>query len=314
MDVNPVLCPPSLKKGDKIAILSPASVVKEEYVLEAMNKIMEKGYQPVLMKYAIGHDKGSFSATKSERLMDLFEALEDSDVKAILCSRGGYGCTQLLGNLSYGMIANNPKWIIGFSDISALLATWYRAGIASIHGPMAKHIATMPDEDPCTEALFNILENGGKFDYSTNTHKFNRKGKSHGILRGGNLAVLNDLSDTSYDILSLNHEKTDVILFIEDINEPIYKVNRILWRLLHSGSLLRVKGIIFGQFTEYKPDSNFASMEEMIHSFIEASIIPRDLPIVYNFPVGHTEINYPLIVGSEVELEVTDKFTRLRTV
>ena len=308
-----IFFPAPLKKGDKIAVISPASAVKEEYVAGAIKRLKDRGYQPVLMKYALGHECGSFAASKCDRLMDLFSALEDSDYKAIFCTRGGYGCPQLLLNFYRGIIANNPKWIIGFSDVSALLAMWYRADIASIHGPMAKHLATMPEDDYCTRALFNILENGGRFDYTVAPHKYNREGKASGILRGGNLAVLNDLSATPNDILSLSY-KEDVILFLEDINEPIYKVNRMLWRLINSGTLLRVKGIIFGQFTEYRPDSNYTTMEDMIHELMDKTIIPLWIPIVYNFPVGHTDLNYPLVEGATVELEVTETKVRLRTI
>lgn len=306
--------PAPLKKGDRIALISPASAVKEEYVLGAMERIVEQGYEPVLMKYALGHESGTFSATKGDRLMDLFEALEDPNNKAILCNRGGYGCSQLLANLSYGVVSRNPKWLIGFSDVSALHALMYFSGIASIHGPMAKHIATMGSDDPCTTALFNMLGNGGRFDYITPSHEYNRLGKSTGILRGGNLAVLNDLANTPYDMLRRTGPEEDIIIFLEDISEPIYKVNRILWRLLLSGVLADVKGIIFGQFTEYKPDKNFSTMEDMIHDFIIHSIVPERIPVVYNFPVGHTDYNLPLTEGAKVELEVTDSEVRLRSI
>lgn len=310
---NSTFFPAPLKKGDKIALLSPASAVKEEYVLGAMTRIMERGYEPVLMKYALGHESGSYSAPKGERVIDLFNALEDSDIKAILCTRGGYGCCQLLANFSYGIIASNPKWIIGFSDVSALLAMWYNSHVASIHGPMAKHLATRPGNDPCTEALFNILESGGKFDYTVAPHEFNQEGKATGILKGGNLAVLTDLAGTPDDLLSSQIEEP-VILFFEDINEPIYKVNRMLWRMVLSGEIITVKGIIFGQFTDYKPDANFDTMEEMIHELVERTIIPKHIPIAYNFPTGHTDENYPLVEGAKVELEVSSLFVKLKTV
>lgn len=309
-----IFYPASLKKGDKIAILSPASVVKEEYVLGAMDCILEKGYEPLLMPYALGHESGTFSASKGDRLMDLFEALEDPEIKAILCSRGGYGCCQLLANFSYGMIAKNPKWLIGFSDVSALHAMWYRSDIASIHGPMAKHLATMPGDDPCTEALFQMLENGGRFDYSVAPHKYNREGKVTGILRGGNFAVLEGLVDTPYDILNFKpSDKEKVILFIEDIGEPIYKVNRMLWHLFYSGVFENLSAIIFGQFTEYRPDANYATMEDMINDFIEKNFMLQMLPVVFNFPTGHTDLNYPLTEGAEVELDINSVFVRLRS-
>ncbi|MCH5229242.1 MAG: LD-carboxypeptidase [Muribaculaceae bacterium] len=305
--------PQPLKKGDKIALISPASEVKEEYVFGAMSKIMQRGYQPVLMEYALGPSDGSFASSKINRLTDLFNALKDEEIKAIMCTRGGYGCAQLLANFSYGMVASNPKWIIGFSDVSALLALWYSCDVASIHGPMAKHLANMPDNDPCSEALFKILENGGKFDYSVGPHPYNIHGKTSGILLGGNLAVLNDLADTTYDLLANDRREKDVILFLEDINEPIYKVNRILWRLLLSGRLFSVKGLIFGQFTDYKPDKNFTTMEDMINEFLNRYIMP-EIPIVFNFPTGHTDLNFPLVEGAEIELEVREDFVRLHTI
>lgn len=310
-----IFFPAPLKPGDKIALISPASAVKEEYVLGAMAKIMERGYEPVLMKYALGHEDGNFAAPKGERLTDLFNALENNEYKAILCTRGGYGCSQLLANFSYGMIAKNPKWLIGFSDISALHAMWYFSDIASIHGPMAKHLATRPSDDPCTVSLFNMLENGGRFEYTVAPHEYNREGKVSGILRGGNLAVLNDLAATHYDLLdSMNDRNKDgVILFLEDIAEPIYKVNRMLWRLELTGSLSMLKGIIFGQFTEYKPDKNFNTMEDMINDFLDRTLFLKDIPVVFNFPTGHTDYNLPLTEGAKVELEVTETSVRLKT-
>lgn len=309
-----IFFPAPLKKDDKIAIISPASAVKDEYVYRAMSRIMERGYQPVLMPHALDHVSGSFAATKSERVIDLIEAVEDPDIKAIICARGGYGCCQILDNLPKGILARHPKWIVGFSDISALLSLWLFLGVASVHGPMAKHLALMSPGDTCTEALFDILENGGRFDYSTRPHEFNREGKASGVLCGGNMAVLNDLGGTPYDIAETSLKRyNDVILFFEDISEPIYKVNRMLWRLYLTGCLNKVKGIIFGQFTEYKPDKNFASMEEMINDFFNRLFPENPFPIVMNFPVGHTDLNYPLVEGANVELEVTSDFVRLKT-
>ena len=305
-----IFFPAPLKPGDKIAIISPASAVKEEYVYGAMTRIFERGYEPVLMPHALGPSDGNFAAPKVDRLIDLFDALENSEYKAILCARGGYGCCQLLANFSYGMIAKNPKWLIGFSDISALHAMWYRSDIASIHGPMAKHLATMPADDPCTEALFRMLENGGKFNYTVAPHEYNITGSAKGILRGGNLAVLDDLANTPYDILNCRYEENGIILFLEDINEPIYKVNRIMWRLLLSGTLYQVKGIIFGQFTDYKPDANYETMEDMLAEFfLRAAIMP--FPVAYNFPTGHTDYNLPLTEGAKVELHISDTEVRL---
>lgn len=310
---NSIYLPPPLKKGDKIAIISPASAVKEEYVFGAMERLMEHGYKPVLMQYALGHESGSYSASRSDRLMDLFNVLQDDEIKAVFCSRGGYGCAQLLPNFSYNLITSHPKWIIGFSDISALLAMMYVSDIASIHGPMAKHLATMPAENSCTQALFDILETGGKFNYRFQSDSRNISGKAEGVLRGGNLAVLNDLASTPYDILTPRGREDDFILFLEDISEPIYAVERMLMRLYLSGTLDSCKGLIFGQFTEYRSDKNYQNMEDMLQSFTQLPLFP-EMPVVFNFPVGHTNENYPLVVGAKVELEVTPDVVTLQTI
>ena len=305
--------PQPLRPGDKVAFISPASSVKTEYVYGAMERFQERGYEPVLMPHALGHEEGSFAASKGKRVIDLMDALDDPEIRAIFCNRGGYGCVQILENFSYGLIARNPKWIIGFSDVSALHALWYRSGISSIHGPMAKHLAIEPVDDPCSQALFNMLESGGNFSYHTDSDSRNFYGKVRGVLRGGNMAVLNGLAATPYDIIDVRADE-NVILFFEDISEAIYSVERMLYRLDLSGTLRNVKGLIFGQFTEYKPDKNFNSMEDMISSLLSRTKLRPDTPVVFNFPVGHVSQNYPMTEGAEVELEVNDRQVILKTI
>lgn len=309
---NGIIFPAPLKKGDKVAFISPASAVKKEYIEGAMERFREEGYEPVLMPGALYHERGSFSAPKEERLEDLVNSLADPEIKAIFCNRGGYGCVQLLPHFTSNMISSHPKWIIGFSDVSALLAMWYRSGVASIHGPMAKHLATNPADDPSSRALFNILENGGNFSYRIPSSEYNRPGFEEGILRGGNFAVLNGLAATPFDILRTDPGE-QVILFFEDVNEPIYAVERMLWRLCLSGTLSRVKGLIFGRFTDYRPDKNFNSVEEMISFWLDR-MLKRPIPVVFNFPTGHVDENYPLVEGAHIELEVAREFVSLKTI
>ncbi|MCH5238689.1 MAG: LD-carboxypeptidase [Muribaculaceae bacterium] len=308
-----MIFPDALKRGDKIAFFSPASVVKDNYVFTAIERVAARGYHPVLMPHALGPHEGSFAASKPNRLCDFVDALQDKSIKAIMATRGGYGCCQLLANIPFSLVRSNPKWLIGFSDISALIALWIKSDVAAIHGPMCKHLATMPEDDFATESLFNILETGGRFNYFTKPHPYNIYGSSSAILIGGNMAVLNELADTPCDILRDCCDK-DIILFFEDIAEPIYKVNRMLWRLLLAGILDNVKGLIFGQFTEYHPDANFTSMEEMIHSFIQKNLPFTPFPVAFDFPVGHIDSNFPLTVGARVEFEVSESGVSLKTV
>lgn len=305
--------PSAVKKGDAIAIVSPATTVKEEYVAGAAAFLKGRGYKPLVMPSALGPADGSFAASHEARLKDLMDAIENPDIAAILCARGGYGCVHLIADHKLmEAVKRNPKWLIGFSDVSALHALWNKCGIASIHGPMAKHITIESPDDSCTEALIRIMTQDPMMDYSVEPSPFNRLGKAVGELRGGNLAVLNGLAATQFDLLSVG-ENEDVILFIEDISEAIYAVERMLMRLYLSGTLSRIKGLIIGKFTEYHPDKNFDSMEAMIDSFLTRCGIDN-IPVAFNFPVGHVSENLPLVEGACVELNVTPGKVTLKTI
>lgn len=299
--MNEFLIPPPLRKGDGIAIVSPATVVKEEYIRGAADFLSGKGYDVVIMPSASGPAQGSYAASLENRLSDLKTALHDDHVKCILCARGGYGCVHLLPFLNPEEIRENPKWIAGFSDVSALLALWMKAGVASIHSPMAKHLTLFP-EDASTDFLLDILSGAPSIRYNIANHPFNSFGEASGKLAGGNLAVLNGLAATSYDILKIDPEEK-IILFIEDISEAIYAVERMLVRLNLSGTLHRLSGLIIGKFTEYRPDKNFHSMEDMIHSLLLRCGV-KGIPVVFDFPVGHVDYNLPLVEGAETGLTV----------
>ena len=148
-----MLLPRPLKSGDRIAILSPATSVKEEYVKGACSLLTRKGFDPVVMKSALGPACGSFASDLESRVSDLSEALADPATRAILCARGGYGCVQLLESVPAEDIRRDPKWLIGFSDISALHALWNKAGVVSLHAPMAKHLTVEPFDDMCTSSM-----------------------------------------------------------------------------------------------------------------------------------------------------------------
>lgn len=293
--------PERLRKGDRIAIVSPATIVKEEYVAGAVALMRRQGFDPVVMPSALGPAHGSYAASLEARVADLRNALTDKSVKCIFCARGGYGCVHLLPYISFEHVSKNPKWLVGFSDISALHALWLKSGVKSIHGPMAKHL-TLRRDDESTKALLGILEGRQTLDYAVAPHGLNRCGHAEGILRGGNLAVLNSLAATPYDILSIETGE-DVVLFIEDISEAIYAVERMLMRLYLAGVLGKIKGLIVGQFTEYRPGRNFSNMNEMISALLERCHI-AGIPVAFNFPTGHVDYNLPLIEGERVAFSV----------
>ena len=294
-----IIFPSPLTKGDKIAIISPASHILPDYVDGACNAITQMGFQPVVSNHCKGQC-GGYSGTIEQRLADFLEALHNPEVKAILCSRGGYGVVHLLEYLSADDIAENAKWLIGFSDISALHDAMVASGVASIHASMAKHLTQFGVDDEATVALFNILQ--GKLPtYQTPSHAFNKPGTASGTLTGGNMAVLCGLLDTDFDLLSRGD-----ILFIEDVGEEVYKIERMLYNLRLSGVLPMIKGLIVGRFTDYRnPDGNGDSMEQMVKRMVE----PYDIPVAFDFPVGHVDENMPLIEGAQVTLTVADTVT-----
>lgn len=286
--------PKPLQPGDTIAILSPASAIDPALVRGAADTITALGYRPLVMPHALGRS-GTYSATATERLADMTRALTDPSVRAILCSRGGYGAVHLLPALD--SLLTDPKWLIGFSDITALHALWARHGIVSIHSSMAKQLALGTDTEP-TRRLFDILTGGSPAtSWANNTAAINHPGTATGRLVGGNLAVLDALAATPYYT-----PRPGDILFIEDIAEPIYKIERILWRMRLSGLLDRLAGLIIGRFTEYNPDRNYDSMEAMIAGMTSHATYP----VAFDAPIGHIgPDNLPILHGADATLTVT---------
>lgn len=293
-----MIYPPVLKQGDTIAVVSPSSIIKPQNVYKALPVLHDQGWETVVGEHAFDRH-GTYAGTDEARLADLKAALLNPEVKAILCSRGGYGAVHLLDELSKLPIEDNPKWIIGFSDISALHALMTTRGIASIHAPMAKHLADHGADNPDTQSLFAILR-GEELRYVLPHHPGNRTGQAEGLLVGGNLAVIAGLIGTPYDVL-----RPGRILFVEDVAEPIYKIERIFYQLRLSGVLENLAGLIVGKFTNYSGDEDNSSMEHMI----QRMVAPYDYPVVYGAPIGHVTHNIPLICGAGATLTVTDTET-----
>lgn len=297
-----VIFPRPLVNGDKIAIVSPASIINPEYVSGAVDVLRRLGWNPYVAPHALGAS-GSFSGTVSERLADINQALDDPEVRAILCSRGGYGAVHLLDKLDSNAFKKDPKWIIGFSDISALHAYASHHNVASIHSSMCKHLALFGEHDECSRALIGILR-GKMPEYNVEPHCYNRHGVASGKVVGGNLAVISALLATPYSPF----ETRGSILVIEDIAEPIYKVERILYQLRLAGVFDRISALIVGQFTEYRPGRNYSVMEDMIREAISGF----NFPVAFNFPVGHVDRNLPLLMSATARLEVAEDGVTLR--
>lgn len=291
-----------LLPGDKVAIISPATRVRDEYIDGAAEWLRRNGFVPVIGRHAYGPADGNYASARLNRLSDLNDALFDPEIKAILCARGGYGCNQLVNEFSPDVLRDNPKWMIGFSDVSALHAMMNAAGVMSLHAPMAKHLTIEPENHPASLAMLDILRGARSESYSFPHHPLDRDGSAAGRLKGGNLAVLDGLSGTPFDMLSA--EALDgAILFIEDIAEPLYKIDRMLTRIWLSGALNRINGLVVGQFTEYGPDAKFEDVCALIDSKLDEWGI-SSIPVAYGAPCGHVSDNMPMVCGAWASLSV----------
>lgn len=295
-----IIRPSFLVPGDGVAIVAPASMINPAYVKGAAELLASWQLGVAVSPHCLGRS-GVYSGTIDERLDDFRKALYSPEVKAILCSRGGYGVVHLLDRLADD-VARNPKWIIGFSDISALHALCVSRGMMSLHAPMCKHLCEEPAGDRCTQYLRQILL-GEIPEYCEKPYPMNRCGKARGMLVGGNMAVLCGLIGTPYDIF-----RPGSVLFIEDIAEPPYKIERMLYQLKLSGRLASLSGLIVGRFTEYTENEGLGgTLYELIGRLVEE----YDYPVCFDFPVGHVADNLPLIEGAEVDFSVESQAVKL---
>lgn len=305
-----MVIPKGVRKDGKVALIGPATRIKPE-IVEAFIRLYKEHPEEMaggeLIVYPSALDanaKGSYAGSLDQRVADFTDAWSRDDVDLVVCARGGYGCVHMLDYLSPEFIKAHPKWLVGFSDVSALHALLNKCGIASIHGGMAKQLVEDTDSGfgGYREVLKNLVESASpKLKYRTRGHRYDIPGEGRGVLLGGNLAVLNGLAGTPFDMMG-RALKEDVLLFIEDVSEPIYAVERMLYRLHLQGVLRRVKGILIGQFTEWKPDRNHETMYDMIHQRLTEW--GTTCPVVFDFPVGHTDRNVPLIEGVDAMLRV----------
>lgn len=286
------LTPRPLQPGDTVAIVSPASAIDPKLVEGASDTLSQWGFVPKIYPHALGSD-GSYSGSARQRYTDMANALSDPSVRAILCSRGGYGAVHLLDRLSNLNLRNDPKWLIGFSDISALHGLMHSQGILSIHGSMARQLALGTD-NPLNMDMLAILTGGQPQAITWQAEHF-IPGRVTAPMVGGNLAVLAALIDTPYDLI-----KPRAILVIEDVAEPIYKVERILYQLRLSGRLNQLAGLVVGHFTEYRPDRNHSTVEEMLQPLLAS--LPY--PVATNAPIGHIDDNRPWVEGAETTLTI----------
>ncbi len=288
--------PPFLKLNDKVIIVSPSGKISSVLVDNTIGILQNWGLEVLTSDNAL-KESGSYSGCIEQRFEDLQAAMDDPEIKLIFCSRGGYGAIHLLDQLNFDKIKKNPKWMIGFSDITALHSTFQAHGLMSIHGPMAKHFSDEGESD--LSVLYTKMALTGrplKYTIPVESSYLNREGKANGTIIGGNLSVFTSMIGSKFIKVPKNG-----ILFLEDIGEKPYKVDRMIYQLKISGIFSKIKGLIIGQFTDYEEDSNmYASLYESMFSVVKEF----SFPVCFDFPVGHTKTNLPMIMGGDATLTV----------
>ncbi len=293
-----VRIPPYLQKDDTIGLVCPAGAMPVEKVSECIRVLNEDwGFRTKVGK-TVGNQFNYFSATDEERLADFQQMLDDDEVKAVLCARGGYGMGRIIEQIDFKKFKKQPKWIIGYSDITVLhshLYTNYR--ISTLHAAMAAAFNDDGYKSEYVQSLKNALE-GKKLKYQCPVHEFNRKGEAVGELIGGNLALLAHLVGTGSDIKTRGR-----ILFIEDIGEYLYNIDRMCWQLKRSGKLSKLAGLIIGGFTDVKDTER--PFGQTAYEIIRDIVKEYDYPVCFGFPVSHDKENYALKVGVGYKLKIT---------
>jgi muramoyltetrapeptide carboxypeptidase len=294
-----VIIPPYLKQGDTIGIICPSGFIPLEKAQKCIDVLQQWGFKVQVGK-SVGNQYNYFSGTDEERLHDLQLMLDDENIKAIFCARGGYGLSRIIDDIDFSFFIKKPKWIIGYSDISLLHAHVYsNFNIASLHSAMAAGFNEMDESEKYIYSIYESLT-GKQQAYKAASHALNRNEICEGELIGGNLALLAHIIGTKSDISTKNK-----VLFIEDIGEYKYNIDRMLMQLKRAGKLNTLAGLIIGSFTEIRDTT--ISFGKNIEEIIFDAVNEYYYPVCFDFPVGHVKENYALKVGVCYKLNVSDE-------
>lgn len=301
--VKKIAIPPYLKPGDTVGITCPAGYIKTEAIQPAVQLMQSWGFN-VKIGQTVGKRDFTMGGTDAERLADLQQMLDDPNVKAIMCARGGYGAVHIIDQLNFKRFIASPKWVIGFSDITVLhnhIHSNYH--VATLHSKMCN---SFPDnwglaEPIQIETILSIKQalTGQKLTYNSPEHASNRIGSATGPLIGGNLSIIATLTGTRSDI------NTDgKILFLEDTGEYLYNIDRMFYNLQRSGKLEKLAGLIIGGF-KIKPDEPDDEFGKTLYEVVLDQVKNYQYPVCFDFPVGHQKNNFALKCGVTHMLKVT---------
>lgn len=293
--------PNFLKKGDTVGIVSTARKISFEEIQPAIDLLKSWGLNVIIGK-TIGLSNYQFAGTDEQRTSDFQNMLDNTTVKAIWCARGGYGTIRIIDSLNFDAFLKHPKWIIGYSDITVLHSHLHQIGVKSIH-------ATMPiNVSKNTKRSLKSLKNslfGSKTDQNTPFVKNNKLGKVNGILVGGNLSILYSLLGSKSSI-----DTTTKILFIEELDEYRYHIDRMMIALKRNGYFNNLRGLIVGGMTQMH--DNAIPFGKTAEEIILDALTEFDFPICFNYPAGHIDDNMALVLGSEIDLNVSKSRTQLK--
>lgn len=308
---SPVI-PAYLKKGDIIGITCPAGFITREDIEPAISKLTEWGFE-ISMGKTVGIKDFTFGGTDEERLADFQQMLDDQQLKAILCARGGYGAVRIIDQLNFKQLDLHPKWIIGFSDITVMHSHLNRNyGIASIHSKMCNSFPAdwnlaEPIQKETIDSIHQCLV-GEKMTYSVLPNAKNKTGISSGTLVGGNLKTIESLTGSKSDLITKNK-----ILFVEDTGEYLYSIDRMFWNLKRSGKLSMLRGLIIGGF-KIKKDDVGEEFGKTLEEIVLEKVKEFNYPVCFDFPVGHQKNNFALKCGINHQLSVEQNECTLKEI
>ncbi len=310
-DEPPVIKPPRLKAGDKLAIVAPGSYISEEELRDSINNLNQLGFETTYSEKIL-LQSGYFAGTDKDRAADLMEKFSDKSVKGIVCARGGYGCSRILPMLDYDIIRANPKVLIGYSDITALLYGIYKkSGLITFHGPVGTSTFNDYSVNNFNKVLLNP-ERTSLFQNSTSGDDENVygvtsivKGKGKGRLVGGNLSIMVSLIGTNFDV-----DYSNKLIFIEEIGEEPYRIDRMLTQMIQSGKFENASGIMMGIFRkcEVKKESDLTPKSFTLMEVLQDRLSSLNIPVLYGMSFGHVKDKFTIPFGALAELDV-DKQT-----
>lgn len=297
--------PPVLKSGDTIGVTATSRKVSPTQVATAINTFTNWGLNTKTGVFLFGDSHSYLAGTDEQRLESLQALLDDDQCRAIICARGGYGSSRIIDKIDLTALKQNPKWIVGFSDVTALHLKLYKAGIGSIHGTMPI-LFDKPGADESIASLKKLLFDGESIIRSISINPQNRLGVGSGPLIGGNLSLIVDSLGTSSEV-----DTAGAILVLEEIDEYLYRIDRMMNQLKRAGKLDHLKGLVIGYVTDTKDTEVF---DDSIETIVNNLVGHLSYPIAFNFPIGHEHPNIAFLHGGEYRLDVNGEGATLKLV